>query len=198
MPVVSPTLSTARVVRWVAFPAALLVSGLLIGQSSYAAFTSTTSNPTNNWTAGTVALSDDDSNTAMFTVTNVKPAQTGTKCILVTSSGSLASSVKLYGTAPATTNALSSSIDLLVEMGTGATSSSCSGFTGGSTIFNGTLAGFGTSATGFGNGVGTWTPTGTASESKAYKFTYTLNNSASNTTQGGTASIGFTWEAQNS
>ncbi len=199
MPVVSPTLSTARVVRWVAFPAALLVSGLVIGQSSYAAFTSTTSNPTNNWAAGTVSLSDDDSNTAMFTVSNLKPNQTGSKCIVVTSNGSLASSVKLYGTAPATTNALSSSINLTVELGTGGTFGSCTGFSPTSTIFpTGTLASFGTSATNYTTGLGTWTPTGTASETRTYRFTYLLKDDAPNTTQASTASIGFTWEAQNS
>src|SRR5262245_56233961 len=89
-----------------AVPMAVLASGGLVWQSSYSAFSATTSNPTNNWTAGTVALSDDDSNTAMFTASNLKPGATGTKCIAVTSTGSLASTVKLYGTSYATTNAL--------------------------------------------------------------------------------------------
>ena len=40
-----------------------------------------------------------------FVVTN-KPGATGAKCIAVTSTGSLASTVKLYGTSYATTNAL--------------------------------------------------------------------------------------------
>ena len=70
---------------------AVLASGGLVWQSSYSAFSATTSNPTNNWSAGTVALSDDDSNTAMFTASNLKPGATGTKCIAVTSTGSRAS-----------------------------------------------------------------------------------------------------------
>ena len=65
-------------------------------------------------------------------------------------------------------------------------------------LFSGTLAAFGTQATGFGNGVGTWAPTGTASETRTYQVTYTVKADAPNTTQGGTAALGLTWEAQNS
>jgi hypothetical protein len=195
-----PTRRAARLIKWGAIPAALLVSGIVVGQASYSAFNSTTSNPTNNWSAGTVALSDDDSNTAMFTATGLKPGSTGTKCIAVTSSGSLASDVYLYGTSPATTNALSTYIHLTVTQGTGGTSGSCTGFTPlatGSSLFTGTLASFGTTATNFATGLGTWTPTGTAPETRTYEFTYTVDAATPNTSQGGTAAIGFTWEDQN-
>jgi hypothetical protein len=195
-----PTRRTARLLKWAAIPAALLVSGIVVGQASYSAFNSTTSNPTNNWSAGTVALSDDDSNTAMFTATGLKPGSTGTKCIAVTSSGSLASNVNLYGTSPATTNALSTYIHLTVTQGTGGTSGSCTGFTPlatGSALYTGTLANFATTATNYATGLGTWTPTGTAPETRTYEFTYTVDAATPNTSQGGTAAIGFTWEDQN-
>jgi hypothetical protein len=195
-----PTRRTARLLKWGAIPAALLVSGIVVGQASYSAFNSTTSNPTNNWSAGTVALSDDDSNTAMFTATGLKPGSTGTKCIAVTSSGSLASDVNLYGTSPATTNALSTYIHLTIVQGTGGTSSSCTGFTPlatGSSLYSGTLANFATTSTNYANGVGTWAPTGTAPETRTYEFIYTVDAATPNTSQGGTASIGFTWEDQN-
>src|SRR3712207_7319239 len=42
------------------------------------------------------SLSDDDSGSAMFTATGLKPGSTGTKCIQVTYGGSLAAAVKLY------------------------------------------------------------------------------------------------------
>ncbi len=196
----TPTARQTRAMRWAALPVALIVSGLVIGQASYAAFTSTTSNATNNWSVGTVALTDDDATTAMFTATNLAPGATGTKCIVVTSTGSLASTVKLYGTAPTTTNALSTHINLSVVQGTGGTFGSCTGFAPlavGSSVYSGTLAGFGSAATSFATGLGTWTPTGTASESRTFQFTYTVSAAAPNTTQGGTASTGFTWEAQN-
>ena len=197
-----PSVRTARLAGWIAIPVALLVSGLAIGGASYSAFSATTSNPTNNWAAGTIALSDDDSNTAMFTVTGLKPGSTGTKCIAVTSTGSLPSTVKLYGTSPTTTNALAGSLDLVITQGTGGSfAGGCGSFVPlgtGSNVFTGTLATFGSTYTNFSNGAGTWAPTGSASETRVFQFTYTLDPAAPSTTQGGTAAIGFTWEVQNS
>jgi hypothetical protein len=187
-----------RLVALAAAPVALLASGGMVWAASYSAFSATTVNPTSNWTAGTVALSDDDSNTALFTASNLKPGATGTKCIAVTSTGSLASTVKLYGTAYSTTNALSSNVNLKVEEGTGATTASCTSFVAGSTLYDGTMAAFGTGRTSFATGVGSWAPTGSASETKSYKVTYTLSTSTPDSAQGGTAALGFTWESQNS
>ena len=180
---------------------ALAGSAALVWHASYSAFSATTVNPTNNWATGTVVLTDDDTNSAMFSVTTLKPGSTGSKCIAVTSTGSLPSTVKLYGTAPATTNGLSTYINLVVTQGTGATSSSCSGFSplgAGSNVFTGTLASFGVGATSFASGLGTWAPTGSASETRVFMFDYTVDASSPNSTQNGTASISFTWEAQNS
>ena len=200
-----PSVRTARIAGWIAIPAALLVSGLAIGGASYSAFSSTTSNPTNNWTTGTVALSDDDANVAMFTATGLKPGSTGTKCIVVTSTGSLPSAVKLYGTGSATTLALSSSLNLTITQGTGGSfstsgPSSCTGFTASpaTPIFAGTVASFASTYTSYANGLATWSPTGASSESKTFQFTYTVDPAAPSTTQGGTAALGFSWEAQNS
>ena len=187
-----------RLVAATAIPAAVLASGGMVWASSYSAFSATTASPTNNWTSGTVALSDDDANTAMFSATNLKPGATGSKCIAVTSTGSLASTVKLYGTSYATTKDLSSNINLKVEEGTGATSASCAGFTGGSTVYDGTMTAFGTGKTDLASGVGTWAPTGGTSQTKSYKVTYTLSQSTPDSAQGGAAALGFTWESQNS
>ncbi len=187
-----------RLVAATAIPAAVIASGGMVWASSYSAFSATTASPTNNWTSGTVALSDDDSNTAMFNATNLKPGASGTKCIAVTSTGSLASTVKLYGTSYSTTKDLSSNINLKVEEGTGATTASCAGFTGGSTVYDGTMTAFGTGKTDFASGVGTWAPTGGTSQTKSYKVTYTLSQSTPDSAQGGAAALGFTWESQNS
>jgi hypothetical protein len=192
----------SRLVHWLAVPVAILLSGATIGTASYAAFSATTTSPTSNWAAGTVALSDDDSATALFTATNLEPGATDTRCIAVTSSGSLASDVRLYGTAPATTNALSSHITLTVTQGTGGSfAGGCAGFTplaSGSAVYSGSLADFGTTATSYATGLGTWTPTGAAPETRVFQIAYTLDAGAPNTTQSGTAALGFTWEAQNS
>lgn len=196
-----PTARTARLAGWIAVPAAVVLSGALVAGASYSAFSATTINPTSNWEAGTVQLADDDANTALFTATGLKPGSTGTRCIAVTSTGSLPSTVKLYATGATSTKSLSASINLVVTQGTGGSfAGGCAGFTplaSGATVYSGTLAGFSGSATGFGTGLGTWAPTGTASETRVFQFTYTVDPAAPNTTQGGTASLGFTWEAQN-
>jgi hypothetical protein len=176
-------------------------SAAVVWHASYSAFSATTANPTNNWAAGNLALSDDDSNTAMFNASNLKPTSTGTKCIAVTSTGSLASTVKLYGTAYATTNGLASSINLTVTQGTGGGFGTCTGFTPlgtGSSVYSGTVAGFAAASTNFGNGLGTWAPTGTGSETRVFQFVYTVDPATPNSAQSGTAALGFTWEAQNS
>ncbi len=197
-----PRRKHAKLIGIGALAAGVLASGAIVWQASYSAFSATTSNPTNNWSAGTVALSDDDSNVAMFTATNLKPGSTGQKCIAVTSTGSLASAVKLYGTSYTTTNSLAASLNLTVTQGTGGGfSAGCSGFTAlgtGSSVYSGTVAGFAGSATNFATGLGSWAPTGTGSETRVFQFTYTLDPATPNTAQGGTAAVGFTWEAQNS
>lgn len=191
--------------RWTALAAilaGLMVSGGVVWEASYSAFSATTTSPTSNWSSGTVALSDDDSNTALFTASNLKPGSTGSKCIAVTSTGSLPSTVKLYGTGAATTNALSTYVNLTITQGTGGTfAGGCTGFTPlgtGSSVYSGTLAGFASTATGFASGLGTWAPTGSGSETRVFQLSYTLDPAVPNSAQAGTAALGFTWEAQNS
>jgi hypothetical protein len=192
------SLTRKQVVAGAAVPVAVVLSGAMVWQSSYSAFSATTSNPTNNWATGTVNLSDDDANTAMFNASNLKPGATGTKCIAVTSTGSLASTVKLYGTSYSTTKSLADHVNLTVEMGSGGSSSNCTGFTAGTTAYNGTLASFGATREDFGSGVGTWAPTGASSETRTYRISYTLSASTPDSAQGGAAALGFTWESQNS
>jgi hypothetical protein len=192
----------ARLIGVSSVVAGVGASAAVVWHASYSAFSATTANPTNNWAAGNVALSDDDSNTAMFNASNLKPTSTGTKCIAVTSTGSLASTVKLYGTSATTTNALSTYLNLTITQGTGGGfSAGCSGFSPlgtGATVYSGTVAGFASGSTNFANGLGTWAPTGTGSETRVFQFTWTLDPTTPNSAQSGTAALGFTWEAQNS
>ena len=194
-----PSIRTARLATWIAVPAALLVSGLVVSSASYSAFSATTENPASNWQTGSVILADDDSNAAMFTATKLQPGSTGSHCIKVTSTGNLASTVKLYSASLATTKSLSSWINLTVVQGAGGSFGDCDGFVAQATnsaVFSGTVADFGTH-TDFAGGVGVWTPDGLGTDSRVYKVTYTVNASAPNSTQGGSATVGFTWEAQN-
>jgi len=196
-----PTPWAGRLIRLAALPVGMVVSALIVAQASYSAFSATTVNPTNNWAAGTVALSDDDSATAMFTVTGLRPGSTGTRCIAVTSTGTVPSAVRLYTSAASfsQTNGLADAMTLTVTQGTGGSFGSCTGYSPlgvGGSLYSGSLTGFSTTATSYATGLGTWAPTGAASETRVFQFTYTLPTTAPNGTQAGTAAIGFTWEAQ--
>ena len=169
-----PSRRLAKIVSLIAIPAAVAVSGLVVAQASYSAYSATAA--------------------------NLKPGATGTKCLVLTSTGSLASTVKLYATTPASTKNLAANINLTITQGTGGSFGSCTGYTPlatGATLYTGTLDGFGSTYTGYATGLGSWAPTGTANESRTYQITYTVNGNAPDTTQGGTASLGLTFEAQN-
>jgi len=173
--------------------AALVVNGLMLWSGTSAAFTGPTSNPTNNWTAASVAVSDDDGgSTAMFSATGLTPGSTGSHCITVTYEGDVAAAVELY--ASASSGTLAPYLDVVIEEGTGGSFASCTGFSG-SSIYTGTLSNFVSTATTFASGVGTWTPN-TNGQTRTYKFTYTLSASTPSSMQGTTAGASFTWEAQ--
>ena len=101
----------------------------------------------------------------------------------------------MYTSAVTTTNALSTYLNLTVEEGTGGSFGSCTGFSAAGTDFTGTLANFGTTATGFATGVGSFALTGTPTETRSYRFTYTVDPATPNSVQNGTASATFVWEA---
>lgn len=196
-----PTAHSVRIVSALAGVAGVAASAAVVWHASYSAFSATTANPTNSWATGTVMLADDDSSTAMFSASGLGPGSNSSNCIAVTSTGSLPSTVKLYGTNYNTTNALASDINLTVTQGTGGSSGDCGNFAplqSGSSVYSGTLAGFASSATGFASGLGSWAPTGSGSETRVFKFQWSVAGNTPNSAQGGTAAIGFTWEAQNS
>jgi hypothetical protein len=184
-------LAAPRRTRLLVILVAIIGTGALIWNSSNAAFSGTTSNASNSWAAGQVNLTDDDSSTALFSVTGLKPGSTGSNCITVTYTGSVASSVKLYATGY--TGTLGTYLNLTVEQGTGGSFGSCGSFVAGSTLYTGTLAGFATAKVDWASGVGSFTPSSNPT-SAVYRFTYTLqdNNSAQNLS----STCGFTWEAQ--
>ena len=195
-----PSRRAVRSAGWLLWPAAALVTLGVVGDASYAAFIAQTSNAGNSFSAGSVVLTDNDANVALMGLSNLKPTSSGSRCINVTSSGTLPSSVKLYVTDLTTTKSFSSYVNLVVTLGSGSTSTGCSNFvaaTSGSSVYSGTLASFGTTATGYSTGVGSWTPTGSATETRSYRFAYTVDAATPDSAQGGTANFGLTWETQN-
>ena len=182
-------------------PTALVISGLTVAQASYSAYSATTTNPTSNWASGTVNLTDDDSNAAAFSVANAKPGASGSRCLVVTSNGSLPSAVRIYGANGSGTTNLAAYITLTITQGSGGSFGSCTGFTPASTdpqVFSGSLVAFGYTRTNFATGVGTWaTLGGTTPESRTFMLSYTISADAPNDTMGGTAAGDIVFEAQN-
>jgi len=179
--------------------ASLLLVSMFVLRVSSAAFSASTQNTGNSWSTGSITLTDDDGggvNQAMFNVTGMVPGQTATKCIVVTYSGSVnPTAVKLYSSG-INDNGLAPHLDLTVEEGDGGSYSSCTGFSATSTIVNvKTLTAFNTDHNGFGNGAGSWDPSG-GGQSKTYKFSVTLGNDTPASAQNTDASAAFKWEIQ--
>lgn len=187
--------SRARTTHVVAALLSLLLMSFMVMRVSSAAFSATTSNAGSQWTAGDVVLTDDDSNTAMFTVGNMKPGQIVTQCIKVTYSGSLDAAVKLYGATTGGTG-LGTYLDTTVQRGSGGSFGNCTGFSSTETVYTGTLAGLTATHTSFATGAGSWAPTGGApDDDMTYRIQITLQDN--NAAQAKTATATFTWEAQN-
>lgn len=192
------TRRSSRIATAIAVPAAVVAAGILVSTSSYAAFSDTTSNAQNSWRAGTVELADDAAGRVLFTAPDAKPGDGGENCITVTSTGSLAAEVRLYADDVTGTAGLADHLLLTVEQGTGGAPGLCAGFSAEATVFDGRLAGFTGAHSSFGTGAATWSPSGDATESRAFRLTWKLADDAPNSVQGGTASTTFVWEAQNS
>ena len=176
--------------------ASLVFVTFMTVSTSRAAFSASTSNTTNNAVAGTVALSDDDTGTAMFNLTDMTPGNTFTKCITVTYTGTIPTQpVKIYRSGTVTGTGLDEYLDLDIEIGTGGTyANNCAGFTSSGNVYNGTLKAFATTHTAYSDGATTtWTP---SANPQTRTFRFTLEVQDTNTAQGKTAGFGFTWEAQ--
>ncbi len=184
-----------RLTQVMAVILSLAVVAVVVLRVSDAAFSATTENTGSQWTAGDVTLADDDSDTAMFALPNMKPGDTAAECIAVTYSGSLDAAVKLYGTLTAG-DGLDDDLDVTVRRGTGGSFGDCTGFSSDETVYSGTLAGFVGSHTSFGTGAGTWAPTGGGpDDTVSYQVEATLQDD--NAAQGLSATATLTWEAQN-
>jgi hypothetical protein len=179
------------------------VLGTIAGVGTWSAFSATTDNSANAFTAGTVAIGDDDSGSAMLSLTNAKPGDSDAACMVVDYTGSLPASVKLYGSTGG--NGLAQYLDLKVTRGTKSSAfDACGDFSadatdyigsGAGVIYDGTLQGY---PDGYGAGIDdapgaadTWTN----GENHAYKFVVTVQNDGA--AQGLNASQVFTWEARN-
>jgi predicted ribosomally synthesized peptide with SipW-like signal peptide len=181
------------------------VAGSIIASAVFSAFSATTSNPGNQFQAGTVSISDNDAGAAMYNILAAAPGATTSKCIKVTFDGNLPSTVKLY-TAAGTTGLPASSqyLNLTITPGTQASPSfpSCTGFTpdAGGAIYTGTINDWRTSHNAWSNGLAVNDQTGNAvwdqNDAVVYKFDVQVQNVPA--AQGADSGIhDFTWESQN-
>lgn len=196
-----PSQRTTKVVAALATPAALVAAGVLVFQASNAAFTGQTRNSGNEWSTGSVNLTDDDNGQARFQVTNMLPGQTQTKCIKVTANASVPSLVKGYAVNPVpSVQKLEDRIKVTIESGDGGSFADCAGF-----VADGDLT---TPATplsvlsqqnSYENGIGGWNVAGGAAESKTYKMTWTFDTTGMtqdqvDQLQGAKTGIDMQWE----
>jgi len=185
--------SARSLARIAAVVCACLLVSLLVFRSTHGAFASTTSNAGNTITAGTVNLTDDDAGSAMFSVSGVGPGDTMQHCITVTYTGTLASAdIRMYGASGGT--GLAQYLDTTIEVGTGGSFASCTGFSAQATLYTGTLATFATTDTDWASGLAAFS---TSSSPASRTFRITLGVEDNNSAQGLTATPTFTWEAQN-
>jgi predicted ribosomally synthesized peptide with SipW-like signal peptide len=188
--------------------------GVVAAIGTWSAFSSTTSNPGNQFTAGTVNLCDDDATpanclggTPMFNLSAMAPgAPASAACIKVNYTGTLTSRVRLYGTTGGT--GLAAHLNLVVTRGSGGDGfPSCTGFTadgtnyiaaGNGVMYSGTLADYADDYAG-----GHVDPTSgspedwTNPEVHTYRFDINLPSGTPDSAQGLTATQTFTWEARN-
>lgn len=186
--------------------ALMAVIGGAAGIGTWSAFSSTTENTGNSFASGTVIISDNDGGgtSPMLSFANASPGTTDTSCITVTYTGSLPSSVRLFGTTAGT--GLDQYLNLVVTRGTGAAGfDDCTGFSpdatdyvgsGNGVVYSGTLQSF---PDAYGSAIvdplagspESWTNP----ESHQYRFAVTVQDN--NNAQGLNASQSFTWEARN-
>jgi hypothetical protein len=185
-------------------PLGIVASGVLVWQSSYAAFTATTTNAGNTFSSGSVVLTDDHQpSTVLFNASALKPNSTASSCIKVTYNGTLAAAVKLYvkaGDLTTTGTPLAPYLTMAVDEGSGS-AANCSDFTVPVNAYNPTGAGDLTKTltdlsgkNTFATGVGSFAPTG-AAQTKTYRITYWVQDN--NLAQNAQSTAKFTWEADN-
>jgi spore coat-associated protein N len=163
-------------------------AGIAVG--SGANFNSTSANPSNTFSSGTLSQSNSKANQAILTASNLKPGATATGTVDIANSGSASGIFTLTKSTPTDTPAspaLSAKLTVVItDQGDPACVSSCPAAT---TVYSGTLAGMG------GISLGTFA----AAAKHRYQFVVTFPDSGTqggdNAYQGASTSVDYTFTA---
>ena len=182
--------------RLAAVGTAMLLVVFMVLSVSRAAFTTTTDSLSNDVTAGTLSLLDDDLGSALFdTLTGLLPLVPVVNCIHVDYAGSIdPAAVQLYSAA--SSGLLDSYLNFKVEIGPDNADAfgTCTNFTPSSTLYDGTLADFTSTYDSYANGLSAWDPSGP--DARTFRVTLTVQDLPA--AIGLNAAFGLTWETRSS
>ncbi len=189
--------------------ALIALVGISAGSGTWAAFTATTPNAGSRFESGNVTIGDNDGgSTPMLSLSAALPGATDTGCITVSYTGSLPSTVRLYGATTGT--GLDQYLDLKVTRGTYTPSQpafdSCTNFQtdgteyivgkGNGVVYDGPLQGFpDTYLAGLVDPTSGSPESWTTGEAHVYRVQVTLQNNTG--AEGKNATQSFIWEARN-
>jgi spore coat-associated protein N len=165
--------------------ALMIAAALAVG--SGASFNSTSANPSNVFSAGTLAQTNSKTNAAILTASNMKPGDTATGTVDIKNTGSVTGTFSLARsslTDTPTSPAFSGKLNLVIsDLGDPTCVTSCPAAV---QKYSGTVASMGTIAMG----------TFAANENHRYSFTVTFPDgtpAVDNTFQGASTTAGYTW-----
>jgi hypothetical protein len=199
----------------------VVVMGSLAAFGTFSAFSHSTSNPGNNFDIGTVNITDNDANSALYEIEDAGPGTSEVSCIEVTYGGSIDSDVKLY-VEDDIGDVAGDLIELTVEKGTvaGPFNADCTGFAPATTdnpeLYNGSLNAFQNTHNEWSNGLAHY-PDGQTAWEEGNKVVYritvdfpepgSVDNTANRGNDGNPFTLGdpgyttgehaYTWEARN-
>lgn len=162
-----------------------LAAAVTIG--SGADFTSTTANPSNVFTAGTLSHTNSKNGAAILTSSNMRPGDTASGTVDIKNTGSLSGTFSLAKTVTAETAGFASKLTVVVtDTGDPACVSGCPAP---STVYSGTVSAMGARALG----------TFAAGDTHRFSFVVTFPdggaNGADNAYQGASTTVTYTWTA---
>ncbi len=200
----NPSIRARKIVGMSIAPAAILIAGALVWQSSYAAFSTSTRSAGNSWSTGSVALTDDDKGAAAFTAEKLVPGATGEKCIVVTSTADVPGVVKTYVANLSTSgDRLADHIVFTLESGAGGSFNDCTGFVpDNEPVATRSITEVASESKDYASGGHAWATSG-AAEARSYRAKWTFDTTGLtqhqvDSLQGATVSADFVWEFQTS